>query len=345
MKKELKEKTAPIWSAQEMALIDLLSQKLANAGMKDEEQWMSNNLSALHHQARALELYPSILQCNRIGSAQRNAETLVSELCSKYKVEDTFVMPTKAHVGRSFEIGRINLLYMVHHLLEGMEETGELQNEAFGFITDHMLTIMSEDVLLELLSDTRCEEVKGLAAKVLARIWEERISLKTIPFISELRNMWLIRRQYIPVFGTLTGVHEYISLLGHVNETCQKYIHHASHVADEAAALEEFLFGLSYEELCTVKKELFKSDKASVKRDEVLKIIGKDTVYLSSRIDDPVELYRFFNHRKKSAFLRWYSQKEGPVRTFEENFMLYTLLNADGADFEPQRNDEEVRSV
>ncbi len=318
-----------IWSIQEKNLINAMTNHLFTAGKNELQQKLNQNLTALEYQAIALSLYPSILHSNRIGGSERNLETLVSVLSERYSDENIFVMPTRAILTRSYEIGKINLLYMLKEITRILD-INDAELDSFPFIMNRMLSIMTEDVLLDLLSGPLRGNAKTFAAAALAQIWEGRISAESIAFSPELRNMWMIRRNSIPVYGSLSGTHEYISLCKNADDVCLDYIYNATEFPDESSALEEFLFGLTYEELCVVKENMSKSGKPCINRSEVAQILGEKTLYLSHKDDDPLQLYRFYNHRRRRAMSRRYSRDSGPIRTFEENFMAYLLLNTGG---------------
>ncbi|HPD48250.1 MAG TPA: hypothetical protein P5279_01550 [Anaerohalosphaeraceae bacterium] len=316
-----------IWTDEEEALIGTVLERLVSEDRADDCQVMRKNLAALECQFDALSLYPCIAECSRISGSERNIDTLVAALGNKYPDEDVFVVPTKALLGRCFEVSRINLLYMVGHLVPPSDAaSAAIRDEAFRYIMKHMLDVMTEDVLLQILGDPMQNDAKGPAANVLAQIWEKRASAQRHAFSPELSNMWLIRRNVIPVFGTLAGTHEYISLYQDVDGVCRDYIMRATQYDEEAAALEEFLFGLPFEELEIVKSGLLRSKKPCANREDIVRILGKDSIYLSSKAEDPLEIYRFFNYRRKCAMSRRYTQSNGPVCTFEENFMRYLLL-------------------
>lgn len=321
-----------LWTNEEHALLCMVSEHLIRENRTGDLQILQNNLTALNCQADALSLYPSITEGSQISGSVRSIDTLVAALGKKYPDEDVFVMPTKAILGRCIEISRINLLYMVCYLVRPIDTNSALKDEIFSYIMNHMLSVMTEDVLLQILGDPTRNDVKDAAAPVLAQIWEKRLSVAAHSFSPELSNMWLIRRNLIPVFGTLLGTHEYISLSQQVDVLCREYIFRASEFPDEAAALEEFLFGLPFEELNIVKEYLLRSKKTCINRNDITTILDKDSIYLSNTVDDPLELYRFFNYRRKWAVSRQYTRHQGPIHTFEENFMRYLLMaNIKGA--------------
>jgi len=315
-----------IWTEDENAMIRTLLERLAHDGRADDCRIMQRNLTALQHQVDALASYPGIMECTRISNSERNIDTLVAALGKKYPDEDVFVMPSKALLGRCFEISRINLLYMVYHLVCPADTEASTDKErVFCFIMHRMLAVLTEDVLLQILGAPGEIDVKHPAANRLAHIWENRLSTEARSFSPELSSMWLIRRNSIPVFGTLMGTHEYIALYRNADVVCRDYILEATTSAAEAAALEEFLFGLPFEELEIVKKHLLLSKKPCADRDDIVKILGRESIYLSRKTEDPLEIYRFFNYRRKCAMKRRHTQNAGPTCTFEENFMRYLL--------------------
>lgn len=323
-------KKSELWTSEEKTFLDMINSNLAEAGMSDIQRQLGENIAALEYQAIALSLYPSILSSNRFGGRERSLESLVSVLSERYREEDVFVMPTKAILSRSFEIGKINLFYMLKHTCTLLDlKIDSTEKPPLSFIMNRMLSIMTEDVLLNLLSDPVWKDAKPIAAAALAEIWEGRMSADSISFNPELRRMWMIRRESLPVFGTLLGTYEYLSFAKYADEVCLQYIWHSNEIPDEANALEEFLFGLNYEELHTVRDALSRSGKASFNRDEVAKILGRNALFFIDSPGDPLELYRFYNHRRKQASSRRWSRMRGPIRTFEENFMAYLLLGKD----------------
>lgn len=314
-----------LWTEVERELLDSVRRKLDGEGRVGDLDALVANLEALRLQADALALYPGINEWSRISGSGRNIDTLVAALGERYHDDDVFVMPTKALLGRTFELSRINLLALVRRLLGSGETEREARRAVGAAMLARLLGVMTEDVLLEILGYERDRESRLRAAHVLARIWDRRPEAVGHPFIPELSTMWLMRRDLIPVFGTLLGTQEYISLYLTVDAACQDYIDRAAGAPDEAAALEEFLFGLPFEELESVKSHLDSSGMASIDQADIKRLLGKESIYLSERGEDPLELYRFFNYRRKCAARRKYGGGSGPTRTFEENFMRFLL--------------------
>jgi hypothetical protein len=194
-------------------------------------------------------------------------------------------------------------------------------------ILRRIIGVLTEDVLMELIGDRFTYSiVRERASRTLANIWEFRTDPEVDNFNPALAQLWRVRRKSLPIYGTLLGTHEYMRLNWSVDEICREYIFHATDNNDETDALEEFLFGIRYEDLTVIKQRMTAERKACVNREEVAAMVGRDSVFLYGNDDDPLELYRFFNLRRKRAFSRRNSKVKGPIRTFEENYLSYLLI-------------------
>jgi hypothetical protein len=317
-----------LWTASEKAMVDTIVSRVDNAGLTNLREQIDESLKALEYQAKALSLYPSILQSNKLGGSERNLKTLVTVLLERYRDDDIFVLPTKAILSRSFEIGKINFLYMLYHACSVLKEHNiVIEENPYDAINLKIISIMTERVLLDLLSYDNRDTVRETAATTLAELWEGRITPESMLFTPELRNMWLIRKTITPVFGTLLGTHEYFSLFRNADEKCRRYIMFSTSIPDEMFALEEFLFGLTYEELHTVKSELNRQERSLFNKNDIAELIGHKSLFFmnTDQNPDPIELYRFYNHRRSKAAARRELMHNGPTRTFEENLMAFFL--------------------
>ncbi len=317
-----------LWTASELVIVDAIVAHVENSGLTSLKEQIDESLKALEYQAQALSLYPSLLQSNRLGDSERNLQTLVTVLLERYKDDDIFVLPTKAILSRSFEIGKINFLYMLYHACSLLKDhTVTIKEDTYDAISLKIISVMTERVLLDLLSDVNRDHVRVTAATTLAELWEGRITPESILFNPELRSMWLIRKTITPVFGTLLGTHEYFSLFRNADENCRRYITYSTSVPDEMFALEEFLFGLTFEELYAAKNELNRQGRSLFNKDDMAGIVGHKSLFFmnTDQNPDPIELYRFYNHRRNKAAARRELKHTGPTRTFEENLMAFFL--------------------
>ncbi len=318
-----------IWSIEEKAILDNIMIKLEQERREDEREQVQKITHSLEIQAWAIGLYPSIIDSNRLAGKERNIETLVTSLCEKYPFEGLLSMPSKAVTGRSFIIAKINLFYMVLMLLRDDADAKDLETRVRACILDCITGVLTEEVLMELIGyRSAFSPVSQKAARMLAAIWEYRTDPSIETFNPALAHLWIARRKSLPIYGTLLGIHEFIRLEWNVDMICRDYILHAADNSDETDALEEFLFGVCYEDLALLKREMAERDISCINRSDVTGFLGRDSVFLCGTDDDPLELYRFFNMRRNKAFARRNSFAKGPIRTFEENFLSYLLMKS-----------------
>ena len=91
-------------------------------------------------------------------------------------------------------------------------------------------------------------------------------------------------------------------------------------------ALEEFLFGLSYEEIQRVKNILKDKGISAIGREEVAAFLGKPSIQdigLSS--EDPRQFYLDYSLRRDNARARLRMDLPGPHTTLEDHYMRFIM--------------------
>jgi hypothetical protein len=91
-------------------------------------------------------------------------------------------------------------------------------------------------------------------------------------------------------------------------------------------ALEEFLFGLSYEEIQKIRARLKRFGIPAVGYDEVRSYLGSRPTFALVRENDPRSTYDFFIDRRNAAMFRKRIAAPGPCFTLEEIYLKYRIL-------------------
>jgi len=91
-------------------------------------------------------------------------------------------------------------------------------------------------------------------------------------------------------------------------------------------ALEEFLFGLTYEEILQVRNRLKRYGVTAVNYDEVRTYLDSKPVYSVVNDDDPMAIYEFFVERRDTCLLRKKVSAPGPLHTLEEIYLKYRII-------------------
>ncbi|GHU59443.1 hypothetical protein FACS189444_4750 [Spirochaetia bacterium] len=91
-------------------------------------------------------------------------------------------------------------------------------------------------------------------------------------------------------------------------------------------ALEEFLFGLSYEEILEVRSRLARFGVLAVDHNEIRSYLGSKPGYTITKNADPRAIYDFYIDRRDAAAFRRQGSASGPRRTLEELYLKHRLL-------------------
>jgi hypothetical protein len=94
---------------------------------------------------------------------------------------------------------------------------------------------------------------------------------------------------------------------------------------EERQAFEEFLFGLTHDELTRVRAAMQKAGRAVVDTAFVAGVLDRP-VEEAAAMDDPDALFRSYRRRRTGAQFRRLTGAAGPVRVAESYLMICLLL-------------------
>ncbi len=284
-----------------------------------------SNLEALDELAQAISRYPSVLGSQELGNRPRSPETLVRRLCAGSRFRRTLHIPTRAVLGKSFLIAKINFLSMLSYVFDLFENVAEV-DAVRDLNVGNIFALMNEDVFLAILeSDAAEPELKEKAAYELINVWEGRLSGRHTEYAAALFSMWYARRDLRPIFGTLMGTSEILQLSGRIHPVWFDFLSEGTGTAGLAEALEEFIFNLSYEDLKTVRAEMQSRGLSAVTPLEAAALIGRSGMLSDFSDTDPRELYASFQERRSNAGFRRRAGIPGPTGTIEEYFVSFLL--------------------
>ncbi len=321
-------KTIVTLSEKETNLIYGIKKTLSlNEKFKDI-QIIENNESALSELARCISLYPSILGEQHIGNTTRSINTLVDNLCIKDSLDLALHIPTKAILGQGFSVAKINFFFLLNYTIDenNFPDHEILKSELKNLIYRYVFTIMAEEVFLSIIADKRVSyHIRSNAAYLLANIWEYRIDHGVKEFTPILNNIWKAREKLKPAYGTMLGISELFKLSEDSGDVWLEFFHRDDMKHEEIDSLQEFLMGLSFEEMELLARHMDKNAKSCLTEYEINDILNENKIYPPYKTDDPREIFRSFRHRKKNANFRELADIEGPKKTIEEYLMIYLL--------------------
>lgn len=267
--------------------------------------------------------YPSILEKQHMSGKDCSIETLLRVLLTD-GCNHLVLLPTKVAVGRSFMIAKFNFFGFLRYLCSEHRELSQLEEGFRRLWETSMFSLLLEDVYQVIIerSGMYTDRVRRNAAEDLVHLWEYRFDKNVTAYAPILVELWQVRRHIAPVFGTMLGTIELMKLSSKLPEGWHEFI--SSHKMDQEAiqALEEFIFGLTREEIAQVREQMQKHSMMVIDRDDVSSFLGRSRIDEDHQDVDPRDLYRFC-HKRMARGLHAESGK--PNRTLEEILLVYLM--------------------
>ena len=273
----------------EQNIISLVVDSLGKKNMLEEMDTIKTNEMALSELRRSISLYPSILGKQSLGQASRSIETLVDTLCLQDTMDMEFHIPSKAILGQGYSLAKINYFYMLLYLVRELERQDSIEQELTQIISDNIFTIMAEKVFISIISDKDISlHIRSNAGYLLANIWEYRIDHGVEEFAPILTKIWHAREDIVPAYGTMLGTIELLKLSEKADTVLYDFLQREELSQNEIDSLQEFLMGLSHEEICEIKNEMKRRGKNVINSSEIKqKLSGEEEYSLSYDDRDP----------------------------------------------------------
>lgn len=278
---------------------------------------------------------PSLRTTETLGGVSRDEDSLIVHLTQLDGLGGELDLPFKATLQRTFLTCKIQFLRgfvtatsaLVPNDTDTMRPLNlQLRDE----LAQSIYTQMAEELLLALLRkpDIR-DKTKRQAASQLIAIWDNA-TLEIDEFCPLLESAWRARNRITVGLGSLLGATEYFRL---VTQDCatQFLDYFARDEVSEAEnlAFSEFLFGLTYEELDTLRRRMRAEGKENATEEWACKVLGRTMEHECEPANtdeiDPMSLYRSYSRRQLAADFRILADAEGPRRTAEAYMMIYLL--------------------
>ncbi|MCL2265833.1 MAG: hypothetical protein FWC22_07300 [Treponema sp.] len=305
------------------------------------EDWLSENkpqehilvherFRRLHNLGNAVFDYPSIKETRFVRDILYNENHLTESLLFFSAANHMLRTPTKVVALRSFLVAKYHAFSLLARLTE---EQNELNMPLKNIIFSIVFTLMAENVYFSCLEDAAfSENTKAKLADDLISIWDSGIDPRSIHHLMALSSLWKARDSAPPSFGTMDGNTELLRIsidMGTETEW-EDFLKEESTNDKTRWALEEFLFGLSYEEILQVRSRLRRYGVTSVSHEEVRSYLDSKPVYTIVNNHDPREIYDFFIERRDACTLRKKVSAPGPLHTLEEIYLKYRIILESG---------------
>ncbi len=310
---------------------DLLEQLLPTIRRMEPQTFeqglrMQHSLSLL---SQAFDAYPSIFDEQTISHDARSVETLVESLF-RDGCDHTVLLPTKVAVGRGLMIARLNVYGFLVKICAGSPDLAGYRESLQHRWESLVFSLLIEDVYQVIIENVGRYPLaqRRRSAIDLLHLWEHRSDRNVPRYAPVILDLWHVRTRVAPVFGTMLGTMELLRISSLLSETWHDFL--CAHDSDPEAiqALEEFVFGLTHEQIARVRREMRDRGMAVVDRDELMRLLGHEAPLPDVASVDPREMYRFYQRRARDVARREIADQPGPRRTLEEMLLVYLLDRA-----------------
>jgi hypothetical protein len=323
-------KTGPamlVLSEGEEDLIRDITSWLKERNSEDCRQ-VERRFDCLRRLGDAVSLYPSLRKTQYLQGIARNEEQLIEALCSFSSASHMLHIPTKVVAARSYLVAKYHAFSLLAMLSSGQNDfLASIKRVIFSLIS----TLMAEEVYLSCLEEpTFSREIKTEIANDLVNLWDTGSDLRAIRHLPALENLWAAREAAPPIFGTMDGNSELLRISIEMGNDWGDFLMEESTSDETQQALEEFLFGLSYEEIRQIRSRLAHFGISAVDYNEIRSYLGSKPAYSFARPGELRAVYDFFVERREAARFRMRTSTPGPCHTLEELYLRYRILAEQG---------------
>jgi hypothetical protein len=246
----------------------------------------------------------------------RGAEQLVGELGDRPHELD-LRLPPEAVFGQAFLLSKIRLFRAVG---DDPETPEPLRVRAAAEAAQSIYSRLVEDIFLAVTVDADVARLVRLAAaRHLEHLWSDRQLVEIDDVAPLLEAIWQARNRLRPVLGTMLGTSELVSLFQCTrDERFLDYFVRDTVEIEETQAFEEFLFGMSHEQINALRRLMNDRGVRVVSIDDARKLLGLSSSDWRPETPEPEGIHASFRARKTKASYRVLVDASGPRRTAEE---------------------------
>jgi hypothetical protein len=295
-----------------------------SSGNPLDYQLVQERFHCLKTLGAAISQYPSVRETYFLKGVIRDEEKLIESLCAFSSNSHLLHIPTKVVATRSFIVAKFHAFSLLSYLVGKEHEFyAPLRRLIFSIIC----TLMVDDVYFACLEDPAFPyNIKMRLAYDLISLWDSGTDSRAIHHLPALTALWAARDAAPPSFGTMDGTSELLRITIDMGNDWQEFLVEETANDETRWALEEFLFGLSYEEIQQVRSRLVRFGISAVSYDEVRSYLGSSPSFVTVKNSDPRGIYDFFIDRKNAGILRKRVAVPGPRHTVEAIYLKYRIF-------------------
>lgn len=284
---------------------------------------------------KSIANFPSLLERHNLSGGERTPQSLIDSLIQHQAEGDyTLQLPSKATLGKGFLVAKIHTFSSLYKFAKSIKQPDAVWQELQQETITMMCSLLAEDVYLNLIHDPSIPlEFKQELAMSLLLLWEHRTDQNISDIAPTLLKIWTARRKLAPAFGTMMGTSELLMLSMQLDDQWTTFMKAKLGDSGVSQAMEEFLFGISHEQILQLKDILKTKGIPAIGRDEVSNFLG---VHVKADAGlDYRDFYSLYTVRRDNARVRARMKLPGPHKTIEDYFIQFVMEQ----DKEKQNND------
>ncbi|MCQ2583678.1 MAG: hypothetical protein MJ160_07210 [Treponema sp.] len=299
-----------------------------------------NRMDDLEALAQAMGRFPSLLERHQLVGGERTPTSLIDSLIDHQDAGDSSLqLPSKAILGKALLVSKIHTFSSISKYTFHVPEVKKFYKAFENETVMSMFSLLVEDVYLNLISDTtQPMEYRREWALSLLLLWEHWNDQASEDVAPVLQSVWTARRKLAPAFGTMMGTSELLLISMQMDDQWISFIKQQMGDQGVTQAMEEFLFGISYEQILSLRKILREKGIPAIGRDEVSKFLGEH-VKADAGLDYR-DFYSLYTIRRDNARSRKRMHLDGPHKTLEDYFIQFITAK----NKEKQNNDTFAKS-
>jgi len=272
----------------------------------------------------AVFAYPSIKNTEFLKGIIHDENRLVESLLAFSSSSHLLHIPTKVVAMKSFLVAKFHAFSLLSYLANKREDfQAQVRVVLFSIIS----SLMAEDVYFSCLDDPGfSHNTKASLVNDLIALWDSGVDMRGVRHLSALSSLWITRDAAPPSFGTMNGSTELLRITMDLEEDWRDFLVEESSNDETRWALEEFLFGLSWEEIQQIRSRLLRYGINAVGYDEIRSYLDSPPAYSMVNQSEPRAIYDFFIERRDACTLRKRVSAPGPKHTLEEIYLKYRII-------------------
>lgn len=313
-----------VFTEKQLSLVQELRAKLEE---NDPEHFalLNKQVKRLKELNAAIANFPSLLERSDLTVGSRTPQSLIESLINSSREGDTMLqLPSKATLGKGFLVSKLHTFASFEKLSKLANCDAKLTKDLHTETVSIMFLLLAEDVYINLIHDTSLtmDSRRQLALSLLL-LWEHRADQNISDISPVLQSVWMARTRLAPAFGTMMGTSELIMISFQLDEQWSEFIKTKLGTPDVNMAMEEFLFGISYEQISKLKNMLRERGISAIGRDEVSAFLGENVK--TNMSEDYRDFYQQYTLRRDNARARKRLNIPGPQKTLEDHFISFVM--------------------